>query len=255
VPMLLTLVPVTYLILRRFVPENMRSLPRAERPLGGRVRSYLVAEYAVGMLQLGAFSLVPVIVASSAGLTANGYFYTAWIVGLALDLALVNITTAVTVEGARDEAALVRHARSALRLGAALVVPAALAAIVLAPYGLALLGSAYEEHGTPVLRLVAAGVIFRLVSALFIAIARVRRRMRQLLIMEAAHFALIIGLTLVLVPAYGIVGAGVAYCATQALLAVALLPFVLAEIRPEGSRRARRARTADVGTAGRGPRS
>jgi O-antigen/teichoic acid export membrane protein len=258
VPMLLTLLPVTYLILRRFVPENSRSLPRAERPLGGRVRSYLVAEYAVGTLQLGAFSLVPVIVASSAGLTSSGYFYTAWIVGLALDLALMNITTALTVEGARDEAALARHARLALRLGAVLVVPTALATIVLAPYGLALLGGAYAEHGTPVLRLVAAGVVVRLVGALFIAIARVRRRMRQLVVMEAAHFALIIGLTLVLVPAYGIVGAGAAYCATHALLAVALLPFVLQEIRPEGSRRARRARrarAADVSPAVRDPGS
>jgi O-antigen/teichoic acid export membrane protein len=233
VPMVLTLVPVTWLVLRRFVPRNGREQRSDGPPAVTRLRSYLAAEYAVGMLQLGAFALVPVIVAASAGLTANGYFYTAWIVGLALDLAIVNIATSLTVEGARDTSRLPAHVRSALRMITAIVIPASVAAVVLAPLALRVLGGDYADRGAAVLQLVAAGVVFRVVSLLYIAICRVRRRMRELLAMEAAHFVLIIGLTLVLVPAYGIAGAGAAYLATQAVLAVVLLWPVLAEMRAD----------------------
>jgi O-antigen/teichoic acid export membrane protein len=174
---------------------------------------------------------LPLIVAVQLGLAASAYFYVAWVVATAFDLVLSNIGVSFLVEGAHEGASVPALARSAAKLTAALVLPAVAIVIVAAPIALSFLGADYAEHGTVLLRLLALAAIFRAVNVLFLSLARVHRRVRQIVAVQAMTCVLGLGLALVLLGPLGLPGAGVAVLIAQATTAVFVGPSLIRDLR------------------------
>jgi Na+-driven multidrug efflux pump len=98
-----------------------------------------------------------------------------------------------------------------------------------APWLLSLLGDAYAEEGTTLLRLMAAALPFTIVHSMYIAVARVKQQMGRVVAMQTLSAVIVVVLALALVTPLGVDGVGVAYlCAEAVGCAIAVVPLIRA---------------------------
>jgi O-antigen/teichoic acid export membrane protein len=166
---------------------------------------------------------MPVIVTAVAGATVNAYYALAWAVSVPIYVFVASIGTSLVLHGTNDPGALPALTRKAAKQGVAVVVASVALVLVLAGPALSLFGEAYEREGTTLLRLLALGAIPYLVISLSVSVARVRRTMRRAVIALAAQALLTLGLTAPLIHALDVTGAGVAWLASQGVVALGLL--------------------------------
>jgi O-antigen/teichoic acid export membrane protein len=108
---------------------------------------------------------------------------------------------------------------------------------------LELFGQEYSDEGAMLLRLLALGVLPHGVNAVCLGVARVRRQLRVIFLLQAAESILFVALAVVFLPAMGIAGIGIAFLAGQSI--VALVAFatqiypLLRDVRPQSPSAAR----------------
>ena len=81
------------------------------------------------------------------------------------------------------------------------------------------------------LRWLALGVLPNIFVALFISIARVQNQPGRIVLVQGLLSGLMLGLSYVLLPRIGITGVGVAWLASQTIIAIVLLPTLLRRLR------------------------
>ena len=241
-PMVLLLVPVNYLIFRRFVPEHMRrhpeSPPVSELLPSRRVRRFLAADYLGSVLQQAALALPPLLVVALLGSGENAYFYVPFMLVTSFDTLFFNASTSLVVEGAFGDVSVGQLTRRVARRYATLLLPGVLILIVAAPLLLLPFGSAYVAHGTEVLRLLALASLCRVTISLFAAVARVQGAGGHIMAVYAAVAALLAPLLILFGRSLGIEGAALAWLAANAVAAVAVVPALVRIVRTGARRRA-----------------
>jgi hypothetical protein len=231
-PVVAALIPVNWYVFRRLAPglhaiSNGRSRLPSRRVLG----TFIAGEYVGSLAYFASIALLPLLVLSRLGATANAYFYTSWIVATSLELLLSNIATSLIVEASPDSRTTRAHVVHAIKLVLFVVLPLAAIGAVFAPILLSLLGRAYALHGTTLLRLVAISMPFRAVVVLYLATARIARRIRRVVAVQLVNAALVLTLSVVFLSHFGVVGVGLAYLTTQTLMSLAVLPSVTRQFR------------------------
>ncbi|HEX2259056.1 MAG TPA: glycosyltransferase [Actinomycetota bacterium] len=224
IPMALMLLPVNMLIFGRFLPRHMHQGIVAESLGAKKIGHFVALDYAGSLFNLASSQLLPVLVAARIGAEANGYFYIAWVVMTTLDLALVSVTSSLTVEGAHEQARLPELTSALfhrLLVGGALLV----AGIVIgAPYVLSIFGSEYASNASGLLRLLAVGLLPRAAIVLWMSTARVQNKMGEIVAVQGALSVIVLGLSALLMSPFNIAGVGIAYLIGQTALALALSP-------------------------------
>jgi O-antigen/teichoic acid export membrane protein len=228
-----TLVPVTVLIFARLVPRQLASVTTDEAsPSLGELTRFIAPDYLGALGWLAAVTVVPLIVTERAGPTENAYFALAWVIVIPLFFVSASMGSSLVVSGVlSDPRLLPSHLRKMLVRTAVLVLPAVAVVEVSAPYLLRIFGDAYSEHGTTLLRLLALSTVPHIPIALAINAARVRRRMRTVVAIQAAECAGILALTWVLLGQYGIDGAGWAWLLGQTAVAAAVALWAIPGLR------------------------
>lgn len=184
---------------------------------------YFAADYVCSIAWISSANLMPVVVTAVAGATVNAYYALAWAVALPMYAFAASIGTSLVLHGTRDPAALSDLTRKAARQGATVLLPGVAFVVALAPVALSLFGAAYEREGTMLLRLLSLGAVPYLVLALSVSVARVQRRMRRAMIALVTQAVLTLGLTVPLIHAVGVEGAGIAWLTSQCVVAAGLL--------------------------------
>jgi O-antigen/teichoic acid export membrane protein len=240
IPMILLLVPVNYLIFRRFIPN--RPVHSAElspiEQLGRRgLARFLANDYLAMILLQAGSTLLPVLVVGLIGPSQGAYFYMPFTIVAALDQLSYQVFSSLTVEGAVSPQRLpelvhqISRRFGPLLLGAvALIVGAA--SIILLPFG-----SHYVHGGADVLRILVLASPLRAVITLYCAVSRVRGRTGPVLAVQAALFVITGSLTLWLGSATGLGGVGLAWLIANAVVALGVLPLALAQLRQAPSGR------------------
>lgn len=198
---------------------------RAE-PVSIRDRAFLryfTADYACSIAWLSAVNLMPLIVTAAAGPTTTAYWALAYAVMLPIYAFAQSIGTSLILHGSLDAAELPTLTRKAAIQGFRVLVPLVALLVVFAPYLLSLFGSAYADHSTTVLRLLALGAVPNFVLALAVSVARVQRRLRRAVVAISTEAGISIGLATPLVHAAGAAGAAIALLGAQCLVAAVLL--------------------------------
>lgn len=224
IPAGLAVVPMNLLIFGRFLPAHARRGAEDEEPLVVRqVVSYVAADYLGLLFRLMSTTLLPLIVIQHAGADANAYFSLTWTVAFPLQLIMELLSISLTVESSGDITNLGRYARrvlfQALRL---LVIPVVILSLG-APYFLAIFGQSYAMGGATLLRFLALAAVPNAINILYLCIARVQKRMVDIIVVQAALATLILGLGFVLLRAFGITGVGLAWLIGQTVVASVLL--------------------------------
>ncbi len=224
VPLLAVVVAVNYLMFRRAVPAHIAATTGAAQPFRRRqVVRYAAKDYVASAMWTATAALLPIIVLDIAGAEANAYFYLAWTIAYTLYLVSRSTGVALITEGALEPAKLIAYSRQVIGQTSVLIVPSVLVVVVAAPLILSIFGPDYAREGSTVLRLLVLAAIPNMAVTLFISIARVERRMRSVLYVNAAMLVGVVTLSVLLLPSLGVVGVGWAWLAVQTVLAVVLL--------------------------------
>ncbi|MEU9626788.1 lipopolysaccharide biosynthesis protein [Streptomyces luteogriseus] len=219
--LLISLLVANYLLLRRAVPRHERENPDAVRP--PRLLSYAAADYTGSLFRMAAYTLVPLMVLSSLGAEQSAYFSLAWIIGYVLFLVVRNMGSSLVVEAVRRPERLAEHGLRVLRHSGMMLAAGVAVIVAGAPWILKLFGPGYAENGTTLLRLLALSALPNLVFSVAVDVLRARRRMRLVVGLQIALCVLVLGMVQLLLPVFGVTGAGIAWLAAECLIAAPLL--------------------------------
>jgi O-antigen/teichoic acid export membrane protein len=232
IPMALTVVLVNLLLFGRLIPRHAyRTATRAEPIPVWMITKFAAFDYLSSLAALAIGNLLPVVVATLAGAQANAHFYIAWLIASAFSFALLSIGMSLTTEGAHDQDRLPELAAGLLQRVLILAAPVVLAILFGVPYLLGVFGGTYRAEATALLRLLTIAMLPRIVVVIWEGVARVQRRVGQVLAVQAAQSVFVLALSVPLLARYGITGVGIAYLASQVAVAAVLLPRLLAFVR------------------------
>jgi O-antigen/teichoic acid export membrane protein len=225
VGMLVAVAGVNLVIFGRLIRRHVAHQPVAETSTlrGPAFARYFAADYVCSVAWMSATNLMPLVVTAVAGATENAFYALSWAVSLPLYAFAASIGMSLVLHGSRDRASVPALERKAAVQGARVLLPSVLIAVVLAPEVLSLFGGSYPEKGTTLLRLLALGALPYFVLTLALSVARIERRLRPALLAWAAQAILALGMAAPLLNALGVTGAGVAWLASQCIVAAGVL--------------------------------
>jgi O-antigen/teichoic acid export membrane protein len=231
-PVIACVIPVNYYLFRKVLPRHVAdSAGRSSLPTP-RVAGAMVAGEYLGSLSVVALTALPaLLVVAKLGAIQTAYFQTPWLIGTSFDMIVFGIATSLLVESSARPTVAPDLVRRAVRLGCLLLFPATVVLFVGAPLILSVLGDGYAAHGTALLRWLALSLPFVGVDALYLAFARLGRRVRRVVTLQVGSAVFILVLIVVLLGHLGITGAGVAFTSGQVLVACIVFPSVLRQYR------------------------
>jgi O-antigen/teichoic acid export membrane protein len=221
----LLVVPINLLLFLKFIPQHA-SQPRGEQEEFSlsEVRRFAGGNHISGLLMAVPDFLMPIIVLQIEGAENTAFFYAAWSLVWPLRLVGVNIANAFTAQAASDESRVGDLWYKGSLLILAIFVPLVLIlALGSHPLLRFLFGREYATNGDTLMRLLAPGLLPFAFVALAVALARVRRQLGRLLVLSAAYSAVSLPLSVALISANGVNGAGVAWLVSQVAVGVIAL--------------------------------
>ncbi|MGW0828073.1 lipopolysaccharide biosynthesis protein [Streptomyces sp. NPDC002845] len=237
-----SVLPLGWLVFRRLVPRHVKKTEdHAEPPTLREIGRFLAGDYTGSVFSLAVVYLVPVIVAAQVSSADNAYFYITATIGGTINLLAINMGASLTVEGSHDPARLAANTRAALKRMARIMLPVCGVLFVGAPWILSVFGQGYADAATPLLRWFAVGAVLRVVMETYFAVLRAQSRTAGLAWLQGLLCALVLGLTLLLLPRMGLTGAGVAEISSLAVIVLIAAPKLYAIVRtasaelPEGT--------------------
>ncbi|MEU6402667.1 lipopolysaccharide biosynthesis protein [Streptomyces sp. NPDC046985] len=227
-----SILPLGWLVFRRLAPRHMRETEGQARPPSAKeLGRFLAGDYTGSLFSLAVVYLVPVIIASQVSSADNAYFYVTTTIGGTVNLLAINMGASLTVEGAHDPARLASDTRAALGRMARIMVPVCGLLFLLAPRILHVFGAGYAHAATGLLRWFAVGALLRVVMETYFAVLRAQSRTAGLAWLQGLLCALVLGLTLLLLPRMGLTGAGVAEISSLAVIVAVAAPRLYRTIR------------------------
>jgi O-antigen/teichoic acid export membrane protein len=227
VPVVFSLLPVNLLIFRRLVRTHLQHANVEWSWNPRRIIRFAAGNYIGQLFLLASTILLPVIVTIEEGATANAYFYIPWAISTGLQVVALNMTTSLTVEVAFDESKLRDYCRRIVFQTLRIIVPVAIGLAIAAPYVLRPFGARYASEGTDLLRLLALALIPNVIVALGLSVARIQHNARMVILIQGSLCIPIIGISLLLLPRFGITGVGVAWLAAQTVVGFVLMLGIL----------------------------
>jgi O-antigen/teichoic acid export membrane protein len=232
VPTALVLIPINWLIFRKYVPAHVAATEYNQQPLVPKqIAKFVAGDYAAGVFLQASTVLLPILVLSTLDATATAYFFIAQTIATSLDRMSFALSSSLTVEAAADEERFIEYTRSVFRRGLLLVGASAAIVIVFAPWILRIFSADYSEHATTVLRLLALASVPRVFSMVYGSVARMHHKTHHIAYITLVQAVILVGGSLILMPHIGITGVGVAAVASQAVIASCVLPLLLRAIR------------------------
>ncbi|WHM38406.1 lipopolysaccharide biosynthesis protein [Streptomyces sp. BPTC-684] len=228
--MVLSILPLGWLIFRRLIPAQAAADRDRPVPQMREIGRFLAGDSVGALFSLAMINLLPVMVAVRFDAAQNGFFYIAYTVGGTMEFMAINMASSLTAHASHSPDRLADGVRGALRRMALLLVPVVLLLIVFARQILAPFGADYAEHGTLVLRLLAAAALPRVAVELYIGVLRVQGRTGVLALLQGAMCTLVLGSAAVLLGTAGIEGAGWAVLVSMCGMALVSAPGLRAAL-------------------------
>jgi O-antigen/teichoic acid export membrane protein len=220
-----SVLPLGWLVFRRLVPRHIEATEEHARPPSLKeIGRFLAGDYTGSLFSLAVVYLVPVIVAAQVSSEDNAYFYITTTIGGTCNLLAINMGASLTVEGSHDPGRLAANTRAALKRMARIMLPVAGVLFFGAPWILGVFGAGYADAATPLLRWFAVGAVLRVVMETYFAVLRAQSRTAGLAWLQGLLCLLVLGLTLLLLPRMGLVGAGVAEISSLAVIVAIAAP-------------------------------
>ena len=208
-----------FLFLPRVQP-GYRAFFAISRKVVNNIVHFSLANYVADLLW-GVPSLVlPIMVVNLLGAEPTAYFYIAWLIGSVPGMIAGAASTSLFAEGSHDEERLGLHIWRSLKMIFLILVPAVILILAIADKLLLLFGGAYSESATTLVRIVAISTVPMSMNVVYLAKLRVEKNLKAILGLTALAAPITLGLAYLLLPRMGINGGGIAWLATQGIIAL-----------------------------------
>lgn len=174
-------------------------------------RTFSSSVYASSVLNLLPPTLLPLIIVFYLNPSAAAYYYMAFTIASVLYTIAYAVTQSVFAEGSHDEAALKAHVTKAAQFIAVVLVPCTLGTVVLSGLLLNIFGQDYARAASPLLQLFALSALPVAAYSALGAIFKVSKNLRGVVSMNIGYAVAILGLSLGLVPHFGLIAVGWAW--------------------------------------------
>jgi O-antigen/teichoic acid export membrane protein len=226
----IALIACIFVFLPRIIP-HYRPLAVIQLRTTRDTISYSFANYAVDGLTNLPFWIISLLVLNIYGAASNAYFYMAWTMSTVLLAIAYGISTSLFAEGAHEVRNVGGDIVRSLKLILLIVFPAAVLMIIFSPQLLLLYGGTYSAEGTQVLRLFSLSVLPASINLLYFSLARIENWLKSLVLLSGAMAVLTILGSVLLLPHFGIVGAGISRLIVQTVLLVFTVPKLFRRLK------------------------
>jgi O-antigen/teichoic acid export membrane protein len=219
---LIVLAVTAYLM--RILPSSAPEAPPS--PVRPRtVARFVTADWVGGLSTLAVEFGLPLLVLVTLGAGDAATFGIAWAIAYGLYLVSHGMGQSLVAHIAADPAALDAARRSMVTKSLALILPAALVIVPGAGLILSIFGEHYVATGTTLLALSCLSAVPNVIVTAALFGARVTQQRAVLFGVPTVLALLVIPPALVLMPAFGLTGVGIALLAGQTVMAVAILLY------------------------------
>ena len=213
---------INWVIFKHLLPNHMAETYTVVPPAGAQVRKFVLGDYAGLLFSETTFRLLPTLVVTVLSDAANAYFNQSWQLSMPLYMIAANMAASFTVSAAADQTRLEEYGRKMIAQMAKLLVPFTLVLAVAVPYILGIYGKAYAAEGTNLMRLLLISVIPAIINTWYIGYARAQNRVLWMVLNQALLCGLVLSLSYLLLPRFGVTGVGVAWLISQSIVAVSV---------------------------------
>jgi pimeloyl-ACP methyl ester carboxylesterase/O-antigen/teichoic acid export membrane protein len=225
VPVIPTIIVITWYLFRKRIPDHISMGGSAARlPSTRNLVGLAGAQYASMLSTVFMPSLISLIVIQRLGAVANAHFYVPTLIATGLSVVAMSIVRSFLVEASHEPHLLRRHAKSAMRALAILLVPSVTIGCVFAPYYLRVFGDEYSTGGTTLIRLLLLAIPGSTVMVFYSAFAWLDQRVWWMSIRIFIGSVLQILVILLLIDRHGLLAIGIAALVNAGFTVLVFLP-------------------------------
>jgi O-antigen/teichoic acid export membrane protein len=203
--------------------SGYRPAPTLRSHMTSEIRHFSFANYiSNGLWNLPTW-LLPLIVVNRLGSQANAYFFASWAISGLLFAIPGTISTSLFAEGSNQNGSLAKHVRRSLKLISFFLIPAAVFVALLGGRLLFLFGEGYSKEATNLLLVLVFSTFPLSINAVYLGIARVRKNLRQIIVITFAIAFIDLVLSYFLIPHLGLMGIAAAWLLSQSVCALAAI--------------------------------
>jgi O-antigen/teichoic acid export membrane protein len=175
--------------------------------------------------------ILPIIVLARLDAASNAYFYSSWMIGSVFFIISPAVASSLFAEGSRVGGSLTDRTRRALRLLALLLPLPIVLGVLAGPLVLALFGDAYAAHGYALLVVLAVSALPDAFTNVAVAVLRIKGHLRRSSALNTGMGVVALVGAWALLPAWGLVAAGIAWLTAQVLGSLAVAPMMVGVLR------------------------
>lgn len=211
-----------FILLPRLYP-GFRPGPAIDRSVLNDIIHFSIGNHVAEVLAALPYPVILLIVSRLTGSAEEAAFFgIPWLIASLLFAVPLMSSISLYAEGSHFEDRLYRDLLRTLRFIVPLLVAGILFLWFLGHWVLSLFGPRYAEEGFQLLRILALSGVFVAVNGLFISVARVKKWVKAIIGLMAFVALGTIALAYLIIPIYGLEGAGLAWLAVNGTSATAL---------------------------------
>jgi O-antigen/teichoic acid export membrane protein len=211
-----------FLFLPRVQP-GYRPFFAVNRKVVNNIMHFSFANYLANLLWGVPTLVLPIMVINLSGAELAAYFYIAWAIASAPAIVSGALSTSLFAEGSHDEDGVGLNIWRSLKISFLTLMPAVILILAIADKLLILFGSSYSENATTLLRILAISALPLTINIIYLDVKRVEKKLKVLVGLSGFAAVVTLGLTYLLLPRMGINGAGIAWLATQGIIALVVI--------------------------------
>lgn len=173
--------------------------------------------YIASLLWMLPSFILPLMVLNILGAEENAYFYIAWTIGMAMNMAGAAIANSLFAEGSNQDKIFTVDIKRSLMLTFITLVPLIIIVFFAADKILLIFGSDYSEGATVLLQLLALTSLPLTLNSIYFSKKRVEKNMKSVIFLTGAMVLAVLGSSVFLLSRYGIVSVGVVWFASHVI--------------------------------------
>lgn len=196
------------------------------------VWKYSAGNYFVSLFHSASTLVLPLVVVNLLPYAeANAFFYVAWTIASLLFAVPWAVSQSLFAEGSHFEDRLRVNTLRAFRFLLTLLIPAIILLVVLGKWLLLLFGESYSTNALTLLWILSFSSIFVGINQIYYTILRVRRRMRELIVIAVFEALAVLITSSLIIRETGIVGVGYVWIGAEGLISTYVIGSVLLRLR------------------------
>lgn len=183
--------------------------------------------YIADIFTVASALVLPIIIVNVLGAEQTAYFFITWSIVNLLYAIASSASLSIFAEGSNKGEITPSHMRQGLKFILILLIPATVSMIFLGEKLLSIFGKAYSEGGTQLLTMLALSALPQSINGIYFSNKKVEKDMKPVILFTGLTAALTLAMSYLLLPKFGLISAGIAWLASQSLVATIILLIFL----------------------------